>query len=56
MKHMGLLCDIYDKFCLENDLQNISADELIREQITTKQYKFLSKFITIWDKDCKRIE
>ncbi len=55
MKHMGLLCDIYDKFCHENNLPNISADELLHEQITTKQYKFLYRFITIWDKDCNRI-
>jgi len=43
------LTKVYTKWCDENNLPNISADEHNRDQLTYEQKTFLDNFIEIWD-------
>ena len=43
------LTEVYIKWCDENNLPNISADEHNRDQLTYEQKTFLDNFIEMWD-------
>ena len=43
------LTEVYIKWCDENNLPNISADEHNRDQLTYEQKTFLNNFIEMWD-------
>ena len=43
------LTEVYIKWCDENNLPNISADEHDRDKLTYEQKTFLNNFIEMWD-------
>jgi len=43
------LTDIYVKWCFNNNVPNVSADEQDRDKLTYEQKSWLSNFIEIWD-------
>lgn len=43
------LTKVYNKWCDENNLPHISADEHNRDQLTYEQKTFLDNFIEMWD-------
>lgn len=43
------LSDQYEKFCLENNLPLISADEQDQSKLTNEQKQFLREFINRWE-------
>lgn len=43
------LTEVYIKWCDENNLPNVSADEHNRDQLTYEQKTFLDNFIEMWD-------
>lgn len=48
----GALCFIYQTWCKENGLPQMSADELLVEETivkTQEQRNFIESFIVIWD-------
>ena len=43
------LIDIYVKWCSDNNVPNVSADEQDRNKLTKKQKEWLDYFIEKWD-------
>jgi hypothetical protein len=54
IKRFYRLSNQLNTFCGENDLPHLSADELLHEEITLDQRKWLYKFIYRWNKACER--
>ena len=43
------LTDIYVKWCCDNNVPNVSADEQDRDKLTYEQKSWLDDFIENWD-------
>lgn len=48
-KMINKLTEVYNNWCNENNLPNISADEHNRDQLTYEQKTFLNDFIEMWE-------
>jgi len=50
MKIISKLTDIYTKWCDDNKVPFVSADEQDTTKLTEKQKEWLEEFIEVWDK------
>ena len=46
---VDLLTDVYEKYCTEQRLPYVSADEQDKSELTTDQVRWIESFQQLWD-------
>ena len=46
---IDLLTDVYEKYCTEQRLPYVSADEQDKSELTTDQVRWIESFEQLWD-------